>query len=137
MPLGIYMDNLNDWEDTGEKLGYDENNKIILGSNYSPEFKSRHTLQIWNAVGVDVVIDKWVGESLAPDSSHEIYINNNSLYSSELTFSGHYFMLDEEDIENKITIGIGKTAHFYCTGTYIDGSDTIKLVMRTGSQDNR
>lgn len=127
------MDNLNDYEDIGEKIGID-GESVYMSDSFSPNFKSRHTIQLWKVISKNPLINKWVGETLAGDSLHEIYIKNTLQEKAVLTFFKDYELSDEYDL-HKISIDPNETAHFYCTGAYI--GDTLTLVMRTGSQDTR
>jgi len=132
MSLGIYMDNLNDYEDIGEKIGID-GESVYVSNDYSPNFKSRHTIQLWKVLS-NATIKKWVGETLAEDSLHEIYMKNMSAEDIRINFDDMYMLSDEEYL-GEIKLKANDTAHFYCTGMFVDGS--FILVMRTGSQDTR
>jgi len=127
------MDNLNDYEDIGEKVGVDGESVYINGS-FSPDFKSRHTIQLWKVESDIANINKWYGETLAGDSLHEIYIKNISGGDADIKFDGNYSLTDEINFRG-FKMKKNETAHFYCTGAYIEG--TLTLVMRTGSQDTR
>jgi hypothetical protein len=129
MGLGIYMDNLSEWEDTGEEVSG------MLGKTYIPDFKSRSTLQTWRTTNEPKVrVDRWVGESLADDSAHEIYIINKSLPEVKITFLSTYSLNDEEEFDSVI-LKLNEVAHFYAAALSRDNKKV--LVMRTGSQDTR
>jgi len=136
MPLGIYMDNLNDWEDIGEKVGFDTEKEVIY-DNYSPDFKNRHTMQQWNLGSVTATIDKWVGETLTSTTSHEIYIHNTTGADAQITFSENYKILDVVENGNTISLKPNGTAHFYGTGAPTPNSTNVVLILREGSQADR
>jgi len=124
------MDNLSDKEDTGEEV------KEIIGGDFTPDFKSRSTLQVWTVANASVTVHTWKGESLAQNSAHEIYITNNTQTADAvIQFSNTYELLDEDDELNVVTIPYNKTAHFYCAAVPKDG--ILKLIMRRGTQDTR
>ncbi|MCK5788262.1 MAG: hypothetical protein KAH32_04660 [Chlamydiia bacterium] len=127
------MDNLNDYEDIGEKVGLD-GESIYLEETFFPDFKSRHTIQLWKVSNETTHIYKWIGETLAGDSLHEIYIKNILGTSVNVVFDNNYILEDEVTL-NTIILGPYETAHFYCTGMHINKSLTLE--MRTGSQDTR
>lgn len=130
MALGIYMDNLSDYEDNGEVI------KKIIFDSYSPDFKNRSTIQNWIPITEDTKIKDWVGNTLAESSAHEIYIVNNTVGDIKINFHPKYFFTDEVDDDNNIYLKLGETAHFYSTGVMVsDGR--LTMVLRTGSQDTR
>jgi len=129
MALGIYLDNLSDFEDTGEEV-----KKTISTPEYSPTFKSNNTFQIWNVMN-DVLINRWEGATLVRDTVHEIIINNKSATAVEITFSNNYTLMDSPEIS--IVLDAGETsAHLYGVGYEIEPGK-FTLALRTGSQDNR
>jgi len=112
----------------------------ILQTDYEPDFRNRHTIQLWDAgVYNNINIKKWKGTTLANRSLHEIYIVNNSNASTLITFSTDYRLEDEESFDisgfQTITIGANGTAYFYCTAV-LDNNNLV-FEMRTGSQDNK
>jgi len=129
MALGIYLDNLDNYDDVGEHL-----EKVVVGGEFSPNFKSRNTIQLWKVTG-DVNVVRWEGSSLAEETTHEITIVNSSGKNVTITFDGTYDLLDQDD--NVVVIGPNNgTAYFFAT-RYTPESNVITLGMRTGSQDRR
>lgn len=115
-------------------------NLEILTNNFSPDFFSRHTKQVWDVSNVEHVnIEKWKGVTLKNRSLHEIYIVNNSNKEVTLSFTYDYYLADDIDVDvnNKPSIKIGPngTAYYYCTAI-LDRNNLI-LDMRVGTQDDR
>lgn len=123
------MDNLSNYEDTGEKV-----EKVVIDGENEIDFKSRNTFQTW-LVNSDTTIEGWFGVTLRENSIHEISIINNASGPVTVTFSPLFKLVDQEG--NKIVIGGGNgTAHFYAVGSILKGS-IMTLSMRIGSKDNR
>jgi len=112
----------------------------ILTSQFTPDFKNRHTMQIWDAgAQAYIAIEKWLGTTLVNRSLHDIYIVNNSNVETIVSFTKDYLLIDEEDFNaaglQTITIKPNGTAHFYCTA--ILERNNLRFEMRTGSQDDK
>lgn len=129
MGLGIYLDNLSEYEDTGEEV------KEFIQYDLAPDFKSRSTIQTWILTNTDINILKWEGETLVDDSAHEIYISNGIPVEAKVTFSQNYNLMDEGTIDGIIRLAPGETAHFYATG--LPRHKTTVAILRKGSQDTR
>lgn len=132
MGLGIYMNNLSDFEDEGVVMKTEN----IVGS-YTPDFMARSTRNIWN-VAADALIKKWVGTTLWEDTVHEIKIINTSGNDVVVTFEHAYTLTDEEEVST-IKLGPSGVAYFYGVGTYTSMSEPKKfsMVLRTGSHDRK
>lgn len=112
----------------------------ILLSEFFPDFRNRHTMQIWDAgTQTSIAVKKWIGTTLQNRSLHEIYIVNNSNATTSVTFSSDYELVDEENFTTEglyvIEVGANGTAHFYCTAVL--DQNNLKFEMRTGSQDDK
>lgn len=130
MALGVYMDNLSNREDTGEEIS------VLLGSDpFKPDFKNRHTIQVWKCSFNHITVDPWAGSTLADDSAHEIYINNPMTATVDIKFNDRYVLLDE-DHKDTVFLKTGEVAHFYCSPIYTESQQQI-LILRTGTQDSR
>ncbi|MCK5788534.1 MAG: hypothetical protein KAH32_06025 [Chlamydiia bacterium] len=133
MALGIYLDNLSDLEDTGEPV------KETIAVELSPDFKNRHTIQLWKTMTPEITINRWVGETLAENSAHEIVIVNNSLPDVLIKFDLIYNLYDDDFTHtkhNEIIIALNETAHYYATAIYGENGNRV-MVMRVGTQDTR
>ena len=128
MALGVYMNDLSDYEDTGT-----EQKSSITNDTFSPDFRSRSTFQLWKAYRSSEIV-RWIGATLVKDEVHNIVITNVANQEIVLDFDDNYTLLDQ--IGSKLTIGIGGSAHFYAVG-FDDALSTFTLGMRVGSQDNR
>jgi len=109
----------------------------IIGEEFEPDFKNRHTIQVWDVSASSTpLIKKWKGVTLTKRTQHEITIVNNSNTAKEVRFTLNYTLTDENFIdESKILIGPHGTAYFYCTAILEDNN--LVFHMRTGSQDKR
>jgi len=112
----------------------------VLGSEFTPDFQNRHTMQIWDAgAQSNISVKKWVGNTLINRSLHDIYIVNNSNVETLVYFSRDYLLIDEEEFDAQgsqtILIKANGTAHFYCTA--ILEQNNLRFEMRTGSQDDK
>ena len=132
MALGIYMDNLSEHEDLGQEIN------VLLTAEFIPDFKNRHTIQLWKVSGPTLQVMGWKGSTLADDSAHEIFITNNTVPVANISFIDRYVLIDEESafLEDQITLKTGEVAHFYCTAIY-NSTKTKIMIMRTGTQDSR
>jgi len=110
---------------------------VIVEKDFKPDFKNRHTIQLWDITSVeDPTVSKWIGSTLTDRTLHEITIVNNSNTEKILTFSTNYVLADEEFVNGlDLKIGPQGTAYFYCTATM--NRNNLVFNMRTGSQDDR
>jgi hypothetical protein len=131
MGLNKYRKYSNQFEDNGEEIFR------TVEDNFIPDFKNRHTIQIWDISNVvNPVVNKWVGTTLTNSTLHEITIVNNSNATNRIKFTSNYDLIDEQFIvDTDILIGPNGTAHFYCTAILVDNN--LVLAMRTGSQNKR
>ena len=109
----------------------------IVGEILSPDFKNRHTIQVWDVSSSQApLIKKWLGVTLTKRTQHEITIVNNSNTTKEVSFAANYKLPDEDFVDStKILIGPHGTAYFYCTAVLHENN--LVFYMRTGSQDKR
>ena len=128
MALGVYMNDLTDFEDEGKEI-----KGTITEETYSPDFGSRSTFQIWKVYRSARIV-RWIGATLVKDEVHNIVIKNIADTPVELVFDANYTLIDQTG--EAINIGVGGEAHFYAVG-YDDSLGTFVLGMRDGSQDNR
>ena len=139
----------NDYVDNGEEFTTTVTNEFL------PDFKSRHTIQVWNASADNNVrystVERWVGETLIERSLHDITVVNNGAVPKTLFFHPLYKFIDEQQplplLDNPMTppvelleyfqvqIPAHTTAHFYASAIFED--QNLILVMRGGSQDTR
>lgn len=121
-----------DYQDQGFEKTID-----LSGGDYAPDFESRNTIQKWNITNASRLhIKVWVGETLINSSLHDLVIINNGAVDKYMTFSSRYDLIDEPDpLTRTILLRPGESAHFYCTGVYIEKS--LVCVLRKGSQDTR
>jgi len=141
----------NDYVDNGEAV------TAVLTQEFLPDFKSRHTMQVWNVSAGSAsnnnhnVTERWQGETLVDRSLHEIFIANNSSTVRTVFFHPLYKFIDEQQplplLESPIAppaeltdyfqvqIPANSSAHYYASA--INEGNNLILVMRGGSQDTR
>ena len=112
----------------------------ILQESFSPDFQNRNTSQVWDVSNYEAYsIAKWVGNTLADRSLHEITMVNNSNKDVTIEVASSYTIPDEPTSTTEgyptIFIPAGKTAYFYCTAILFNNN--LIFEMRKGSQDNR
>lgn len=131
MGLNKYRSYKDRFIDDGEEM------LVIVEKDFTPDFKNRNTIQLWDVSAVDnPTVNKWKGTTLSERTLHEITIVNNSNTEKIISFTSNYELTDEEFISDlDIRIGANGTAYFYCTAV-LDNNNLV-FNMRTGSQDMR
>ena len=114
--------------------------RVRMSDNFTPDFYSRDTIQIWDISGNNsAAVRRWVGATLKENSLHGITIVNNGIVDKQIVFDSSYYLEDETDYmpDGKafIVLGPGGSAHFYATGIFY--KKNLQLIMRKGSQDDR